>query len=274
MPKIDSSIEQINSLLRGMPKLLYRYSTIAGREDRLKSLIVDSELYCVSPSKFNDPLDCQIPFVLRGTKQQKREYLRNVIKRQKLGMRAADVKKAANDLERSLKTKAGKAAFDARNNERNNSYGIVSLSKHPDNMLMWSYYADSHKGIAIRFNMDVDLLERTSEILIPIEMQYEHEMPENNLLDIESNNVGFITTAFGTKSKAWDHEDEWRLVSPSGEGVVNIPTELIDGIILGMNISDEHERLVKEWIELRSAPVELFRVTHKRNSFDLEVVPV
>ncbi|MDQ6982947.1 MAG: hypothetical protein Q9M08_08115 [Mariprofundus sp.] len=92
---------------------------MSGRESRLKRLIVDSELYCVSPSKFNDPLDCQIPFVLRGTKQQKREYLRNAIKRQNPDMRAADVKQAASDLEKSLKTKAGKTAFNARNNESN-----------------------------------------------------------------------------------------------------------------------------------------------------------
>jgi len=185
---------------------------MSGREGWLKILIVDSELCCVSPSKFNDPLDCQIPIVLRGTKQKKREYLRSVIKRQNPDIRVADMKQAARDLQKSLKTKIGKTAFNTRNNERNNRYGIVSLSKHPDNMLMWAYYPDSHTGIGIRFNMDVDLLARTSEILIPIEMQYEHEMPENNILDIKSNHVGFITTAFGIKSKAWDHEDEWRHV--------------------------------------------------------------
>lgn len=56
--------------------------------------------------------------------------------------------------------------------------------------------------------------------------------------------------------------------------MVDIPPELIDGIILSMNISDKHERLVKKWIELRTVPVELLRVIHKRNSFDLEVVSI
>ena len=33
-----------------------------------------------------------------------------------------------------------------------NNIGIFSLSKVPDNILMWSHYADSHKGIVLEFD--------------------------------------------------------------------------------------------------------------------------
>ena len=270
---MDDPINQINSLLDSIPEKLYRYSAMAGREEWLKRLIVDSELYCISPAEFNDPLDCKIPFVLRGTKDKKLKYLINALRRQNPGMRTSEIKQAAKGILKDLKTEKGRAAFNERD-IRNNKYGIVSLTTHPDNMLMWSYYAGSHTGIAIRFNMDVSLLAKTSEKLIPIKVRYKHEMPENNLLDIESNRNNFIATAFGVKSTAWEHEDEWRLVNPSGKGIVRIPPELIDGIVLGMNTSDEHKQLVNKWIGQRDAPTELLHIIHKRNSFDLEVVPV
>lgn len=51
-----------------------------------------------------------------------------------------------------------------RKNEKNRqdidkSFGIMSLTIHPLNYLMWSHYANSHKGFCIGF--DTDLLEET-----------------------------------------------------------------------------------------------------------------
>jgi len=268
----EASRTQIDEMMKVLPAQLYRYASLSGeRSERMRKLLVESKLFCISPSRFNDPLDCKIPHVLEGTKKQIRDYVRGVIKRQDPGLSSGDIKIAAKCLLDEIKTMEWKAAFDARNQATMNRRGIVSLSTEPDNMLMWSYYADSHKGIAIRFNMEN--IAKTSEFLIPIQVKYLHEMPTNNFRGTELNEFGYINTAFGSKSIAWAHEKEWRLVKTTGEGLIDISPDLIDGVILGMNIEPEIEANIRDWIDLRGSPTEWLRVAHKRNSFDLELVP-
>jgi hypothetical protein len=48
---------------------------------------------------------------------------------------------------------------------------------------------------------------------------------------------------------------------------------MIDGVILGMRISPSDETAVRDWASRRSPPLELLRVIHKPNSFELKVVP-
>jgi hypothetical protein len=49
-------------------------------------------------------------------------------------------------------------------------------------MLMWSYYADGHKGAAVRFGMDLDRIlalgtafKEQGTDLFPVEVDYEEE---------------------------------------------------------------------------------------------------
>ena len=45
---------------------------------------------------------------------------------------------------------------------------------------------------------------------IPIEVQYSDTFPDVKYYDVPTHEV--LMTLFGTKSAAWKHEEEWRLV--------------------------------------------------------------
>ena len=77
----------------------------------------------------------------------------------------------------------------------------------------------------------------------------------------------------GTKSRAWAHEQEWRLVLVGRTGSVRIPAEMINGVLLGMRIDPSNEEAVRGWIAERTPRIELLRVIHKPGSFALDVVP-
>jgi hypothetical protein len=77
----------------------------------------------------------------------------------------------------------------------------------------------------------------------------------------------------GTKAAAWSHEGEWRIVLPNRTGNLKIPPELIAGVVLGTRISEDNERTIREWIAGRSPRIELLRVVHRPNSFQLELAP-
>ena len=39
--------------------------------------------------------------------------------------------------------------FKNLQNEMNNRFGVLSLTRNPTNLLMWSHYANEHKGVVI-----------------------------------------------------------------------------------------------------------------------------
>jgi hypothetical protein len=86
--------------------------------------------------------------------------------------------------------------------------GVVCLSTQPANMLMWSHYAESHKGIALRFNVDMRLL--AAELpgrWVPVPVHYAMQYPKVNWFEL-SERPTLLMSILGTKAKAWEHEQE------------------------------------------------------------------
>ncbi|QXC09911.1 DUF2971 domain-containing protein [Aeromonas sp. FDAARGOS 1408] len=103
------------------------------------------------------------------------------------------------------------------------AYGIVSLSETHRNLLMWSHYADEHRGICIGFNEDFMESEKERPIdkynishYKPVKVNYDSIRPEhyihtNNQNDeIRINLLNQLTT----KSDVWIYEKEHRCIVP------------------------------------------------------------
>ncbi len=83
-----------------------------------------------------------------------------------------------------------------------------------------------------------------------------------------------MKVVLGTKSAAWKHEGEWRIVLPGRcDCYLKVPPQIITGVILGMRIGAKEEEAIRGWLAKRSPRVELLRVGHKPNSFRLELAP-
>ena len=107
----------------------------------------------------------------------------------------------------------------------------------PCNELLWAHYANSHKGFCIEYDLDILLKNHSSQFDIKnqIHVVYKNERPEvsesDSLFDVQSK-------VFGTKSLAWEYENEVRLVFLT-EGEKPIPPEAITAIYFGLNMSLE-----------------------------------
>lgn len=124
------------------------------------------------------------------------------------------------------------------------SYYFYCLSEIPDSNLMWSYYANSHKGFCIEFNREFIEADRVS---------YKDDIPDIEIDDLLSmyyetdghDNVGeHIWNCLRIKLKEWKHEKEYRFnVSNIMENsVVSIgkhykiykyPSKFVSSIIFG-----------------------------------------
>lgn len=265
--------EKSSALQRRIPRVLYRYSSLAGDHlERVKRLLLHSELYFASYTEFNDPLDCRITLDFKASTLKREHYWRQSAGRFFPGMPRSQRKAEVSRMVSLSQTAKGREHLQELCFQELAKRGIACLSKPPDSVLMWSYYGDGHKGIAIRFNMDPRQLIGLPGLWFPAEVHYSEKLPCINFYDADAFDLA--QGMFGTKAKAWEHESEWRIVLLNRTGIVRIPPRIIDGVILGLRTDEDSERKIRQWVkERRPVPTEVLRVLNEKDAFALKVVP-
>ena len=151
------------------------------------------------------------------------------------------------------------------------SSGIYSLSKRIDNELMWAYYAGGHTGYAIIF--DTEVLARSFDHgqwggMYELEMIYSIKLPRFDITKIDRNDtVKALSCFIGTKSKAWEHEDEHRLVFDKGGKELKIDYRAIRGFVFGCRMSEKDIDYVMKTFTGRD--LEYYQVELKDDSYKL-----
>ena len=135
-------------------KYIYRYRCI---NKYFLAELADNKFYFASPSEFNDPFDCKNVYKFASMPD---DDLCSMLKRYS--------KHILNDVPQlpASKKKLSDLLHGRENNRRNmrlrnfedhlmselDGYGLLCLSQNNDNILMWSHYADSHKGVCLIFD--------------------------------------------------------------------------------------------------------------------------
>ena len=263
--------EAFDSLMRRMPSKLYKYSGVSGpRLDWVRRLLLDSELYFPPPKTFNDPLDCRISFHYDSSALRIEQYWRHFVREQFPGRPMREHKARIRELVSESRTPQGRERLNEPFFEGLDQKGIVCLGGRPNNVLMWSYYAEGHKGIAIQLNMTPEHLYAIREQYFIVDVKYCRDFPRINYY--ESSELEKAKRVFGTKAEAWAHEGEWRIVLIDQVGYVRIPPAMIGAVILGLRIDEESEEQIKRWVEERTVLTELLRVKNVSDSFELEII--
>jgi hypothetical protein len=135
---------------------------------------------------------------------------------------------------------------------------------------MWSYYAASHAGVAVQFDTGDEVLRQIPQPYLPLKVEYTKDFPKVSLY--EPDRLAFVQNTLGTKAAAWRHEDEWRLVAIGRSGIIRMPPTMIDGIVLGLRTPPDIENAICRWIAETGRAIELMRIQHQPDSFELTVV--
>lgn len=254
--------------LRRLPTHLYKFWGMSGaREGWVRRLIEKSELFFPSPKSFNDPMDCRVPPVFRASQLEMESYWRRVgMERFRGDKRARRLR--VKELVGLPRTPEGRAVFADMLFESLATNGIACFTKGAENMLLWSYYAEGHTGVAIRFSMAKPIVPGNP--FLPIEVQYCSAFPDTNFF--RSTNAEFMRHVFGIKAQVWQHEAEWRFIMPRGVGYHAIPTTMIDEVILGARALPETETKIRSWIGKR--PIRVSRMVNSSTAFALEIMPI
>lgn len=150
--------------------------------------------------------------------------------------------------------------------------GVYSLSKVITNELMWAYYANGHNGYAII--IDTDVLANSYEKgkyggMYEIDVNYSPELPRFDISKIHKGMEETLACLEGTKSKAWEHESEHRLIFDKGGRCLKIDYRAIKGFVFGCRMNDNDIDYIMKKFSGRN--FEYYKVELKNNSYTLSL---
>lgn len=232
---------------------VYKYR--GGLQRDLESL-KNNQFYAAQPCMLNDPIE-MIFYSEKATREIK------ILK-----LLYANPKHSGDELDDALKNLEHIAL----------KCGIFSLSQCHTNELLWAHYANSHQGFCIEYDLDllVCAYKRHGNKLdfFPIEIAYLAHPDEADLkFSILENNdeKSLFKKFFGFKSKAWQYEQEIRIVT-NRFGSFSYPFRAVRAIYFGVKIMPE--QITEVMSTLQGRDISYYQMTVQSNSFQLIAIPI
>lgn len=194
-------------------------------------MFLNRELYFADALKFNDPFECNPAIEYKPA--EFRKYLLGIAKKMGINVSSQQISQQMQEY-KEFGFQGDYQKYMA------NRIGICCMSKRPDIVTQWAYYAESGEGFCIEYEVGnfekvgcIEVEYRDSRPIIDIvKFQKETKYQSQALLEIIS-----------CKAINWAHEKEVRLFSSFiGAGV--IPDSSIKSVVLGASIKVERA----EWL--------------------------
>jgi len=234
-----------------VPENFYKYRSAEGDSaEFLRKTLTDNELYFPAPYSFNDPFDCHPYFSFEGDKATIVNSYKKLYKKYDPGLPRAQRRIQAKEAAKSLLSKNDYAGAQERTrdyyfNRVQRGIGVFCVTTIPDNILMWSHYANNHKGVCLEFCGLNDFFANAQKVI------YQETRPVISAFSGASN-LENADGALLTKSNIWRYEQEWRVIMYSaGPGIYKFPGHILKRVIIGANASKETVELVTECINSR-----------------------
>ncbi|MCC4596118.1 DUF2971 domain-containing protein [Xanthomonas campestris pv. phormiicola] len=196
------------------PRHLYKYRNDSIYTD---SIFKDLTMWFSAPQSFNDPFDCNLSEISYHTQDEANQFLKHILEGQTDREILLLIGTTIAEAERSLAS--SKEAILSKT-------GILCLSKKFENVLMWSHYTNSHKGLVI----ELDLVHDLDFFLSPIQVRYTDAYEPTNYFKDQHSAISQIIS---TKSSCWSYEEEVRIVKNNVTGSVFLNPKAIRRVIFG-----------------------------------------
>jgi hypothetical protein len=146
--------------------------------------------------------------------------------------------------------------------------GVCSFSEISDDILMWSHYADAHRGICLRFSPT--RFDWKELLVFPVE--YSADRPILHLANQDMQEWARVSLL--TKAEHWSYEMEWRTIDVDGRGFHAFRPSILDAVILGAKMSPEHRELAIGWAKRRSGNTRIKQARFDERQFRIIVEDV
>jgi hypothetical protein len=196
---------------------LYKYVTLD-----ILNKIIDGYIRFTPPGKFNDPFE--MPAIMAWEAREQFAGLSGLVKQTEEimdGLMSLSIPKVAmtppinyfkgtgtsEAKEQNLSEKELQVQILNRIDEIDSTFGILSLTKTKENLLMWAHYADDHRGAVIEFEFDdIFLYWNDPDRKFAKQVEYLNDRAKIPV------NEDVLMEHFFTKSPEWKYEEEFRII--------------------------------------------------------------
>ena len=264
-----------------MTEFLYRFISPPGKgtpdEALLCNVITANTIGLSNPRRFNDPIDCRMTFAKGSTSLSGiRDCLDSTLVRYGPPEHKALAEEALKKF--SLFPEAAIEKFRnivnaGQNDTRLDDYRFLCLFQQtdnsmPDDLLLWSHYADGHRGICLQFDKAI-----LHEHYVCKPINYTTNLPsfeEYAAADGES----FAELVLFRKAKRWEYENEWRILLPTHKTdteMIVLPRGAISAIIIGCEIDPCFQAQIVQWS--RKSALALYKTFKDDFIYGLQIKP-
>jgi len=181
---------------------------------------------------------------------------------------AEEAKKLDNDLARANR-ELGESI--------DKQYRVGSLCTDYKNRLMWSHYADGHKGFCIEYDFNKACEALKELVVLPVVYSKERiKFPwkvafatDKEDKKIKREAAYTMLLSLLTKDEVWSYESEWRIITLNNNEIRNIKMPPISCIYIGALCSAEHKEMLIEIAKELNVPVK--QMTVDRGEYMLHV---
>ena len=253
-----------------IPKTVYKYRNWEDKNHR--KIIENIAVWVPDVFDFNDPFDCNLPIsydLLLDDEDIAEKFIRKLV--------VGNNDKFAGNIEIEVQKRLAEKKY--KDSDFINKYkeqllesnrkvnGVFSVTPINSNILMWSHYANSHKGFCIGFD-SVKLFDYLGGGGL---VAYENNYPIISPIDEREKQYRQQVL---TKSFHWAYEVEYRLTTFQKNNVeIPIPPEAIVEVVFGANMSIENKSKIKNILAQRLAHVKCFSAIPDKSCFKINIIP-
>lgn len=239
-----------------LSQFIFKYRTI----DSTKKILDNNSLWFSSPNEFNDPFDCQIIPNTNNTLDEIESFLRNNSDGR------IDENGIKNLAKETFETPGKwKEIIEQTFDKILNKSGVCCFTKDEKNLLMWSHYTDSHKGICLKF----DILKDPDFFIYPLPVNYRNDYPDYNHL---GNRQTLVNDIVLSKSNDWSYEKEIRVIKIHENGLIPFNKNALVEIIFGCKTPTEEINEIISYSIKKGFNIKFKQAKKKSREFALEII--
>lgn len=251
-----------------IPEKLYKYESFNSQS---LSNLKNQKIYFSKPKGFNDPFDCSI-----------RCEFEDITSNDLVLMHKHFLDKCPNQAQYISKygefpnekfsvfiKKIIDTVFEEAQKRLLNQRGISCFSEKNDEILMWSHYADSHKGFCLEFDTKAPLFDKAAKV------DYRDEFPIIDqvalLLDEDLDQILKMAT---TKHTNWRYEEEWRTIYEEPDTLYGYEGNTLTGVYFGAEMDFAHKEIIALILQDQNPNVKFHEGKKSNRMFLIEFSPI
>jgi hypothetical protein len=246
---------------KGLPPHLYKYQPFNAQTlTNLKR----ASIWFSAPVNVNDPYDCA-SWVVQADEVSEADFPRLLAY-----VRGRDPALAAGLTPEKLREafiSAARRAYGERRTIQREQRGIACFSATYTDIMMWSHYADGHRGFCLEFDTSQPPFSKA------LQVTYVDTPPLLNPVDVlvedpsDDKNNALLRALVLTKARCWSYEQEWRLMHAEPSKLYGYGSRPLTGIYFGAEMPHAYKEIVA--LVTRGEAVQLHEMEHDRRSFTL-----